>query len=116
MCERIGDIIPTFYLLGKNYGEIDCFDKLVDNSLIYNVGDILLMSTYYSGENEKRKKQKEELTPKKDTSGSTFSEENRDSSDTGKYQIAETVEAVDSKDAGSGKGLKQKDLDAEEPE
>ena len=27
------------------------------------------MSTYYSGEDEKRKKQKEELTPKKDTSG-----------------------------------------------
>jgi hypothetical protein len=50
----------------KGYGEIDCFDKLVDNSLIYNVDDILLMSTYYSGEDEKRKKQKEELTPKKD--------------------------------------------------
>ena len=33
-----------------------------------------------------------------------------------KHQTAETVEAVDSKDAGSGKGLKQKDLDAEEPE
>jgi hypothetical protein len=73
------------------------------------------MSTYYSGEDEKRKKQKEELTPKKDTSGSTFSEENVNS-DTVKHQTAETVEAVDSKDAGSGKGLKQKDLDAEEPE
>jgi len=39
------------------------------------------MSAYYSGEDEKRKKQKEELPPKKDTSGSTFSEENIDSSD-----------------------------------
>ena len=56
------------------------------------------------------------MTPKKDTSGSTFSEENIDSSDNDKHQTTETVEAVDSKDAGSGKGLKQKDLDAEEPE
>jgi hypothetical protein len=68
----------------------------------------LLMSTYYSGEDEKRKKQKDELTPKKDISGSTFSEENIDSSDTDKLQTAETGEAVE--------GLKQKDLDAEEPE
>ena len=57
------------------------------------------MSTYYSGEDEKRKKQKEELTPKKDTSGSMYSEENIDSSDTDKHQTAETAEAVDSKDA-----------------
>ena len=88
-------------------------DKLVDNSLIYNADDILLMSTYYSGEDEKRKKQKEELTPKKDTSGSMYSEENIDSSDTDKHQTAETV---DTKDARSGEGLMQKDLDAEEPE
>ena len=78
------------------------------------------MSTYYSGETTGKgattAKQQEELTPKKDTSGSTFSEENIDSSDNDKHQTAETVEAVDSKDAGSGKGLKQKDLDAEEPE
>ena len=59
------------------------------NSLIYNVDDKLLMSTYYSGEDEKRKKQKEELTPKKDTSGSTFSEENIDSSDTDKNQTTD---------------------------
>ena len=71
------------------------------------------MSTYYSGEDEKRKKQRDELTPKKDTSGSTFSEENIDSSDTDKHQTAETV---DTKDARSDEGLKQKDLDAEEPE
>ena len=71
------------------------------------------MSTYYSGEDEKRKKQKDELTPKKDTSGSTFSEENIDSSDADKRQTAETV---DTKDARNGEGLKQKDLDAEEPE
>ena len=71
------------------------------------------MSTYYSGEDEKRKKQKDELTPKKDTSGSTFSEENIDSSDTDKHQTAETV---DTKDGRSDEGLKQKDLDAEEPE
>jgi hypothetical protein len=74
------------------------------------------MSTYYSGEDEKRKKQKEELTPKKDTSGNTFSEENIDSSDTDKHQTAETAETAYSKDAGSGKRLKQKDLDTEEPE
>jgi hypothetical protein len=74
------------------------------------------MSTYYSGEDEKRKKQQEELTPKKDTSGSTFSEENIHSSDNDKHQTTETVEAADSKDAGSGKDVKQKDLDAEEPE
>jgi hypothetical protein len=74
------------------------------------------MSTYYSGEDEKRKKQKEELTPKKDTSGSTFSEENIDSSDTDKNQTTDAAESADSKDAGSGKGPKQKDLDAEEPE
>ena len=103
-------------VLRKNYGEVGWFDKIVDNLLIYNVDNTLLMSTYYSGEDEMRKKQKEELTPKKDTSGSTFSEENIDSSDTEKHQTAETVEAVESKDAGSGKGLKQKDLDAEEPE
>ena len=36
------------------------------------------MVPYYSGEDENRKKQKEELTPKKDASGSTFSEENID--------------------------------------
>jgi hypothetical protein len=71
------------------------------------------MSTYYSGEDEKRIKQKEELTPKKD---STFSEENIDSSDNGKNQTTDAAESADSKDAGSGKGLKQKDLDAEEPE
>ena len=47
-----------FIVLRKNYGEIDCFDKLVDNSLIYNVGDILLMSTYYSGEDEREKNKK----------------------------------------------------------
>ena len=47
------------------------------------------MSTYYSGEDEKRKKQKEELTPKKDTSGSMYSEENIDSSDTDKQQTAD---------------------------
>ena len=52
------------------------------------------MSTYYSGEDEKRKKQKEELPPKKDTSGSTFSEENIDSSDNDKHQTAETVKAI----------------------
>ena len=92
------------------------FDSVKYNLLIYNVDDKLLMSTYYSGEDEKRKKQKEELPPKKDTSGSTFSEENIDSSDNDKHQTAETVEVVDSEDAGSGKGLKQKDLDAEEPE
>jgi hypothetical protein len=86
------------------------------NSLIYNVDDLLFMSTYYSGEDEKRKKQKEELTPKKDTSGSTFSEENIDRPNTDKYQTTDTAEAADSKDAGSGKGLKQKDLDAEETE
>ena len=74
------------------------------------------MSTYYSGEDEKRKKQKEDLPPKKDTSGSTFSEENIDSSDTDKNQTTDAAESADSKDAGSGKGLKQKDLDAEEPE
>jgi hypothetical protein len=106
----------TFYCTQKKLRRNRLLDKLVDNSLIYNIDDILLMSTYYSGEDEKRKKQKEELTPKKDTSGSTFSEENIDSSDTDKHQTAETVEAVDSKDAGSGEGLKQKDLDAEEPE
>ena len=61
------------------------------------------MSTYYSGEDEKRKKQKDELTPKKDTSGSTFSEENIDSSDADKRQTAETV---DTKDARSGEGQK----------
>ena len=49
------------------------------------------MSTYYSGEDEKRKKQKDELTPKKDTSGSTFSEENIDSSDTDKHQTIQTA-------------------------
>ena len=92
------------------------FASVKYNLLIYNVDDKLLMSTYYSGEDEKRKKQKEELTPKKDTSGSTFSEENIDSSDTDKHQTSETVEEVDSTDAGSGKGLKQKDLEAEEPE
>ena len=47
------------------------------------------MSTYYSGEDEKRKKQKEELPPKKDTSGSTFTEENIDSSDTDKNQTTD---------------------------
>jgi hypothetical protein len=67
------------------------------------------MSTYYSGEDENRKKQKEELTPKKDTSGSTFSEDNADRSNT-------EVESTDSKDSESGKDVKQKDLDAEEPE
>ena len=66
------------------------------------------MSIYYSGEDEKRKKQKEELTPKKDTSGNTYLKRTYDSSDLDKHQTAETVEAVDSKDAGSGKGLKQK--------
>ena len=75
--------------------------------------DQLLMSTYYSGEDENRKKQKEELTPKKDASGSTFSEENIDRSNTDKNQ---TAESTDSKDAGNGKDVKQKDLDAEEPE
>jgi hypothetical protein len=84
--------------------------------LIYNVDNLLSMSTYYSGEDEKRKKQKEELTPKKDTPGSTFSEENIDSSNTDGHQTAEAAETPDSKDDGSGKGLKQKDLDAEEPE
>jgi hypothetical protein len=54
------------------------------------------MSTYYSGEDEKRKKQKEELTPKKDTSGSTFSEENIDSSDTDKNQTTDAAESADS--------------------
>ena len=66
------------------------------NSLIYNIDDILLMSTYYSGEDEKRKKQKEELTPKKDTSGSMYSEENTDSSDTDKQQTADAAESADS--------------------
>ncbi len=59
--------------------------------------DLLLMSTYYSGEDEKRKKQKEELTPKKDTSGSTFSEENMDRSNTDKHQTTRTAEVADSK-------------------
>jgi len=74
------------------------------------------MSTYYSGEDEKRKKQKEELTPKKDTSGSTFSEENIDSSDNDKHQTTDAAELADSNEGGSGKDVKQKDLDAEEPE
>ena len=56
------------------------------------------------------------MTPKKDASGSTFSEENMDSSDTDKNQTAETAESTYSKDAGNGKDVKQKDLDAEEPE
>ena len=51
-----------------------------------------------------------------DTTGSTFSEENRDKSDSDKHRTTETAEGADSKDTGSGKGLKQKDLDAEEPE
>jgi hypothetical protein len=74
------------------------------------------MSTYYSGEDENRKKQKEELTPKKDTSDSTFSEENVDRSNTDKNQTTNPAESADSKDAGSGKDVKQKDLNAEEPE
>ena len=74
------------------------------------------MSTYYSGEDENRKKQKEELTPKKDTSGSTFSQENVDRSNTDKNQATDAAESADSKDARYGKDVKQKDLDAEEPE
>ena len=73
------------------------------------------MSAYYSGEDEKRKKQKEELPPKKILLVVRFLKRTYDSSDNDKHQTAETVEAVGSKDAGSGKGLKQKDLDAEEP-
>jgi hypothetical protein len=74
------------------------------------------MSTYYSGEDEKRKKQKEDLPPKKDTSGSTFSEENIDILNTDKNQTTDAADSADSKDGGSGKDVKQKDLDTEEPE
>ena len=74
------------------------------------------MSTYYSGEDEKRKKQKEELTPKKDTADSTFSEENIDRSNSDKHQNTATAEGAINKNAASGKSLKQKNLDAEEPE
>jgi hypothetical protein len=80
------------------------------------VDDLLLMSTYYSGEDESRKKQKQELTPKKDTSGSTFSEENADRLSTDRTQTTDTAESADNKDAESGKNVKQKDLDAEYPE
>ena len=69
------------------------------------------MSTYYSGEDEKRKKQKEDLPPKKDTFGSTFSEENIDISNTDKNQKSDAA----NQRSGSGKDVKQKDLDAEEP-
>lgn len=78
--------------------------------------DQLVMSTYYSGEDENRKKQKEELTSKKDTSGSTFSEENVDRSNNVKNQTTDAAESADNKEAGNGKDVKQKDLDAEEPE
>jgi len=36
------------------------------------------MSSYYSGEDEERRKQKKTVEPKKDESDSTFSEENKD--------------------------------------
>lgn len=39
---------------------------------------IMVMSSYYSGENEERRKQKKTIEPKKDESDSTFSEENKD--------------------------------------
>ena len=39
------------------------------------------------------------MTPKKDTSGSMYSEENIDSSDTDKQQTADAAESADSKDA-----------------
>ena len=53
------------------------------------------MSTYYSGEDEKRKKQKEDLPPKKDTFGSTFSEENIDISNTDKNQKSDAAESAE---------------------
>ena len=71
------------------------------------------MSTYYSGEDEERMKQKEKLSPKKDASGRTFSEENVVRSDIDKDQ---TVESTDAENSKTGEGLEQKDLDAEEPE
>jgi hypothetical protein len=39
---------------------------------------IKVMSSYYSGEDEERRKQKKTIEPKKDESDSTFSEENKD--------------------------------------
>ena len=57
------------------------------------------MSTYYSGEDEKRMKQKEKLSPKKDASGSTFSEENVDRSNSDKDQTVESADAVDGKES-----------------
>ena len=74
------------------------------------------MSTYYSGEDEKRMSQKEKLSPKKDASNSTSSEENVARSDIDKDQTMESVDAENSKRSGTGEGLEQKDLDAEEPE
>ena len=74
------------------------------------------MSTYYSGEDEERMKQKEKLSPKKDASSSAFSEENVDRSDIDKAQTVESVDAENSEDSGTAEGLKQEDLDAEEPE
>lgn len=74
------------------------------------------MSTYYSGEDEERMKQKEKLSPKKDASGRTFSEVNVVRSDIDKDQTVESTDAENSKGSGTGEGLEQKDLDAEEPE
>jgi hypothetical protein len=39
---------------------------------------IKVMSSYYSGEDEERRKQKKTIEPKNDESDSTFSEENKD--------------------------------------
>lgn len=115
--EPIGSIVSVLKL---NYDDKRADEESLSiieyNSLIQNADDLLLMSTYYSGEDENRKKQKEELTPKRDISGSTFSEEKVDSSNTDKNQATDAAESADSKDAGEDKQVKQIDLDAEEPE
>lgn len=38
----------------------------------------MVMSSYYSGEDEERREQKKIVEPEKDESDSTFSEENKD--------------------------------------
>jgi hypothetical protein len=65
-------------------------------------------------------KQKEKSSPTKDASDSTFSEENIARSNSHMDQSVESADADDNIDSKSGSGngeaLKQKDLDAEEPE